>query len=131
MALSSDPKDQTALYHLIQALRKSGQTKEIPDLLKRLADLRIEGTKAEAEHNRYKLVEEKNSLGASNGLDPEPPRLCATFSWFGGLGDGAQTAGPGRIHSHRQTGGATGAVGAPFLCAFRRCGSSCGAAQLR
>ena len=60
MALSSDPKDQTALYHLIQALRKSAQTKEIPDLLKRLADLRIEGTKAEAEHNRYKLVEEKN-----------------------------------------------------------------------
>ena len=25
-ALNSDPKDQTALYHLIQALRKSGQT---------------------------------------------------------------------------------------------------------
>jgi len=58
-ALSSDPKDQTALYHLIQALRKSGQAKDIPDLLKRLADLRIEGTKEEAEHNRYKLVEDK------------------------------------------------------------------------
>jgi tetratricopeptide (TPR) repeat protein len=58
-ALSSDPKDQTALYHLIQALRKSGQTNDIPDLLKRLADLRMEGTKKEAEHNRYKLVEEK------------------------------------------------------------------------
>ncbi len=58
-ALNGDPKDQTALYHLIQALRKSGQTKDIPDLLKRLADLRIEGTKEEAEHNRYKLVEEK------------------------------------------------------------------------
>jgi tetratricopeptide (TPR) repeat protein len=58
-ALSSDPKDQTALYHLIQALRKSGRTNEIPELLKRLADLRREGTKEEAEHNRYKLVEEK------------------------------------------------------------------------
>jgi len=58
-ALSSDPKDQTALYHLIQALRKSGQTQGIPDLLKRLADLRMEGAKEEAEHNRYKLVEEK------------------------------------------------------------------------
>ena len=58
-ALSSDPKDQTALYHLIQALRKSGRTDQIPDLLKRLADLRREGTKEEAEHNRYKLVEEK------------------------------------------------------------------------
>jgi tetratricopeptide (TPR) repeat protein len=59
-ALSNDPKDQTAVYHLIQALRKSGRTNEIPDLLKRLADLRIEGTKEEATHNRYKLVEEKS-----------------------------------------------------------------------
>jgi tetratricopeptide (TPR) repeat protein len=33
-ALKVDPKDQTALYHLIQGLRKSGQTQEIPDLLK-------------------------------------------------------------------------------------------------
>jgi len=59
-ALSADPKDQTALYHLIQALRKSGHTDEIPNLLKRLADLRMEGTKQEAAHNRYKLVEEKS-----------------------------------------------------------------------
>lgn len=60
-ALDSDPKDQTALYHLIQALRKSGRTNDIPSLLKRLADLRMEGTKEEAIHNRYKLVEEKSS----------------------------------------------------------------------
>jgi tetratricopeptide (TPR) repeat protein len=60
-ALDSDPKDQTALYHLIQAMRKSGRTNDIPDLLKRLADLRMEGTKEEATHNRYKLVEEKSS----------------------------------------------------------------------
>ncbi|MGB0011426.1 MAG: tetratricopeptide repeat protein [Candidatus Sulfotelmatobacter sp.] len=59
-ALNSDPKDQTALYHLIQALRKTGQTQDIPDLLKRLANLRIEGTKEEAKRNRYKLVEEKS-----------------------------------------------------------------------
>ena len=59
-ALDADPKDQTAVYHLIQALRKSGRTNEIPDLLKRLADLRMEGTKQEAAHNRYKLVEEKS-----------------------------------------------------------------------
>jgi tetratricopeptide (TPR) repeat protein len=58
-ALNSDPKDQTAIYHLIQALRKSGRTEDIPNLLKRLAELRMEGTKEEAEHNRYKLVEEK------------------------------------------------------------------------
>jgi tetratricopeptide (TPR) repeat protein len=59
-ALSYDPKDQTAIYHLIQSLRKSGRTNDIPDLLKRLADLRMEGTKQEAAHNRYKLVEEKS-----------------------------------------------------------------------
>jgi tetratricopeptide (TPR) repeat protein len=58
-ALASDPKDQTALYHLIQALRKSGQTREIPDLLKQLAELRMASTREEGEHNRYKLVEEK------------------------------------------------------------------------
>jgi tetratricopeptide (TPR) repeat protein len=60
-ALSSDPKDQTALYHLIQALRKSGKTSDLPDLLKQLADIRAESTKEEAEHFRYKLVEGKPS----------------------------------------------------------------------
>jgi tetratricopeptide (TPR) repeat protein len=56
-ALKYDPKDQTALYHLIQALRKTGNKEELPDLLKRLAELRAESTKEEMEHNRYKLVE--------------------------------------------------------------------------
>ena len=56
-ALKIDPKDQTALYRLIQALRKTEKKSEIPDLLKRLAELRAEGTKEEREHNRYKLVE--------------------------------------------------------------------------
>jgi tetratricopeptide (TPR) repeat protein len=56
-SLKADPKDQTALYRLIQALRKAGETREIPDLLKRLAELRAESTKEEREHNRYKLVE--------------------------------------------------------------------------
>jgi tetratricopeptide (TPR) repeat protein len=56
-ALEIDPKDQAALYHLIQALRKSGKTNEIPDLLKRLAQLRQDATKEEREQYRYKLVE--------------------------------------------------------------------------
>jgi tetratricopeptide (TPR) repeat protein len=59
-ALNSDPKDQTALYHLIQALRKSGRKDDVPELLKRLAELRTESSKEEVEHNRYKLVEEKS-----------------------------------------------------------------------
>jgi tetratricopeptide (TPR) repeat protein len=59
-ALNSDPKDQTALYHLIQGLRKSGQKDDLPDLLKRLAELRTESARQEGERNRYKLVEEKS-----------------------------------------------------------------------
>jgi tetratricopeptide (TPR) repeat protein len=54
--LTRDPKDQTALYHLIQALRKTDSKSEFPDLLKRLAEARQAATKEEAERNRYKLV---------------------------------------------------------------------------
>lgn len=56
-ALEIDPRDQTALYHLIQALRKTEKKGEIPELLKRLAQLRQEATKDEREQYRYKLVE--------------------------------------------------------------------------
>jgi tetratricopeptide (TPR) repeat protein len=56
-ALALDPKDQAALYHLIQALRKTGNKEEIPDLLNRLAWLRQQATKEERELNRYKIVE--------------------------------------------------------------------------
>ena len=44
-ALEYDSKDQTALYHLIIALRKTGGAKELPELLKRLAQLRQEASK--------------------------------------------------------------------------------------
>ena len=56
-ALEINPKDQTALYHLIQALRKTDKKTEIPELLKRLALLRQQATKEEREQYRYKLVE--------------------------------------------------------------------------
>ena len=58
LALKSDPKDQTALYRLIQALRKTGQQDEIPGLLKRLAQLREQATQDERERYRYKLIED-------------------------------------------------------------------------
>jgi tetratricopeptide (TPR) repeat protein len=57
-ALQSDPKDRTALYHLIQALRKTGNNAEIPDLLKRLALLRQQAAKETSERYQYKLVED-------------------------------------------------------------------------
>jgi tetratricopeptide (TPR) repeat protein len=56
-ALQLDPKDQSAVYRLIQALRKTSNTAEVPDLLKRLAQLRQQATKEERERYRYKLVE--------------------------------------------------------------------------
>lgn len=63
--LEIDPKDQSALYRLIQALRKTGNKAEIPDLLKRLAALREQQTKEERERYRYKLVEEDSAAKQS------------------------------------------------------------------
>lgn len=57
-ALVSDPKDQIAVYRLIQALRKTGQKTEIPELLQRLAQLREQATQEERERYRYKLFVE-------------------------------------------------------------------------
>lgn len=54
--LEKTPEDQTALYHLITALRKTNQPAEIPEMLKRLAQARQDATRAEAERNRYKLI---------------------------------------------------------------------------
>src|SRR4051812_45010366 len=56
LVLQQSPTDQTALYHLVIALRKAHQTAEIPDLLKRLAKARQDATRDEAERNRYKLA---------------------------------------------------------------------------
>lgn len=57
-ALEQNPKDQTALYHLLQALRKTGDKRKIPDLLKQLALLRKQAAREESERKQYKLVEE-------------------------------------------------------------------------
>jgi len=57
LALRSEPSDQEALYRLTQALRKTGNTAEIPALLKRLARLREADREKEAHQNRYKLIE--------------------------------------------------------------------------
>jgi tetratricopeptide (TPR) repeat protein len=66
-ALESDPKDQTAVYRLIQGLRKTEAKSEIPELLKRLAELRAQSSKQEIERNRYKLV-----LENTPGLPAQP-----------------------------------------------------------
>ena len=57
-ALKLDASDQTALYRLIQALRKGGHNGETGDLLKRLAALRQQSTKEERERNHYRLADD-------------------------------------------------------------------------
>ncbi len=61
-ALEIDPKDQSAVYHLIQALRKGHDNAEIPVLLKRLAELRQQEASEERDQYRYKLVEGETRL---------------------------------------------------------------------
>lgn len=56
LVLHDNPTDQTALYHLVLALRKTNDRSEIPDLLQQLAKARQDAGKKEAEDNRYKLV---------------------------------------------------------------------------
>jgi tetratricopeptide (TPR) repeat protein len=56
LVLRDNPTDQTALYHLVLALRHTNDRSEIPDLLQRLAKARQDAAKKEAEDNRYKLV---------------------------------------------------------------------------
>jgi tetratricopeptide (TPR) repeat protein len=56
-ALALDPKDQQAIYHLILALRKTGQKDQISSLLQQLAALRNE-TQSEARQKKvYQLQE--------------------------------------------------------------------------
>ncbi len=60
LAFQEDPTGQTAqtaLYHLIMALRKTGNRKEIGPLAKKLADLREEARAKETAERRYALVE--------------------------------------------------------------------------
>jgi len=56
-ALHDDPADQTALYHLVHALRKTNQKAEIPGLLKQLALVRKQAASKKREENRFKLVQ--------------------------------------------------------------------------
>ena len=55
-ALSSDPNDQQAVYHLILALRKTNAKDEIPDLLKKLNQLRSAKPQG-SQSKRFRLEE--------------------------------------------------------------------------
>jgi tetratricopeptide (TPR) repeat protein len=56
-ALAIDPRDQQAMYHLVLALRKTGQRDQISSLLKQMAALRSEAQTQARENKRYQLEE--------------------------------------------------------------------------
>jgi tetratricopeptide (TPR) repeat protein len=65
-ALAVDPTDQQAVYHLILALRKTGSKDEIPDLLKKLNQLRSAPPQG-SQSKRFRLQEvpaESSAAGA-------------------------------------------------------------------
>jgi tetratricopeptide (TPR) repeat protein len=50
IVLQKEPEDPEALYHLMQALRRTGKTEEIPDLVKRLAAAQAASTATTGGH---------------------------------------------------------------------------------
>ena len=57
LALKFDPTDRTALFHLISALRASGDQAEVATLTARLRDLAATETRNDAERSRFRIVE--------------------------------------------------------------------------
>jgi len=57
LALKFDPTDRTALFHLISALRASGNKSEAESLTARLRDLAAAETRNDAERSRFRIVE--------------------------------------------------------------------------
>ncbi|MGA7339113.1 MAG: tetratricopeptide repeat protein [Terracidiphilus sp.] len=64
LALQYDPSDETAMYHLIIALRHSGHNDELQPLVKRLSEMHQESMQQETGRKRFKLVEG----------EPQPPK---------------------------------------------------------
>ena len=58
LVLQQSPSDETAAYHLVIALRHSGQSgsDEMKSLVKRLSEMHQESLKRETDRKRYRLV---------------------------------------------------------------------------
>lgn len=61
-ALSIDPNDQQAVYHLILALRKTNQKDQVPALLQRLLQLRANNSRDKAENKRFLLSDDMQAV---------------------------------------------------------------------
>lgn len=64
-ALKIDPHDQAAAYHLIVALRKTGDKAELPKAVEQLAEITAEAKEEGVKRNRFRLVE----MGADSAKD--------------------------------------------------------------
>jgi tetratricopeptide (TPR) repeat protein len=71
-ALQSDPDDQTAVYHLILALRDTHQREQIPSLIKRLGELRRAEQAAAREKKRYQLATQPSGQMAGESIETAP-----------------------------------------------------------
>lgn len=69
-ALRYDPSDEGATYHLLIALKHTGQTGELAALSKRLADLHRESLRHENERKSFRLIE-ANEAANSSGHSPQ------------------------------------------------------------
>ena len=60
IAIKESPSDQTATYHLVVALRHTGQSgsEEMKELVKRLSQMHQDSLKHETERKRFRLVEQ-------------------------------------------------------------------------
>src|ERR1035437_6766550 len=69
-ALALDPNDQQAVYHLILALRKTGQKDQVATLLKRLVELRANAKVDQTTNKRHRLYEKPKSTSTTLPLTP-------------------------------------------------------------
>jgi len=67
IALRYDPSDETGTYHLLLALKHSGETKDLPELSKRLAQLHRESLQRENQRKSFRLVEGNSVSNPSKG----------------------------------------------------------------
>jgi tetratricopeptide (TPR) repeat protein len=70
-ALKLDANDQQALYHLILAMRRTGERDQIPALMKRLVELRANAKNEHPASKRYRLYEETAPPVSTSREHPE------------------------------------------------------------
>jgi tetratricopeptide (TPR) repeat protein len=72
LAFRADPSDQTALYHLIVALRKAERADEVPPLVKKLQQLKEQAQLKEATERKYRLFEPNSADAAATDSSAQP-----------------------------------------------------------